>query len=72
MTDICQEELKDNFNHFDTDGDGRIVLSEFKLLLLALETIEPGESAEIGFNEIDLDGNGSIDFEEFSEWFNSQ
>ncbi|RTR33461.1 EF-hand domain-containing protein [Shewanella atlantica] len=72
MTDICQEELKDNFDHFDTDGDGSIQLSEFERLLQALEALEPGESAEIGFNAIDLDGNGSIDFEEFSEWFNSQ
>ncbi|ABZ76536.1 putative signal transduction protein with EFhand domain [Shewanella halifaxensis HAW-EB4] len=72
MTDICQEELKENFDYFDTDGDGSIVLSEFKDLLLALEAIEPGESVEIGFNAIDLDGSGSIDFEEFCEWFNSQ
>lgn len=70
MAKVSVEELRENFDHFDTDGDGSIELSEFKNLLIALEAIEPGESATIGFKEIDLDNSGTIDFTEFSNWFN--
>jgi calmodulin len=69
MDSISEEELRENFDHFDADGDGKLELSEFIHLLDALDALDTEEQAKIGFREIDSDGSGRVDFEEFSEWF---
>ena len=66
------EELRENFDHFDTDGDGRISLSEFGRLCQALGGDISDEQRRIGFDAIDTNGNGSIDFEEFANWWNDR
>ena len=35
MSDISTEELRQNFDHFDTNNDGKIELAEFAKLLEA-------------------------------------
>ena len=71
MHEMSQEELKENFDHFDSDGDGRLELSEFIRLIQALDDDTPVEEARLGFREIDTDRSGVIEFEEFAHWFSS-
>ena len=71
MTEIGLEELRENFDYFDSDGDGRLDASEFAGLMEALGVAEPGQDLLVGFKAIDTDGNGVIEFNEFAAWFNS-
>ncbi len=72
MSDLSTEELQENFEYFDSDGDGRLDLAEFSNLMEALGALEPGENAVIGFREIDTDGNGTVEFDEFVRWFSAR
>jgi Ca2+-binding EF-hand superfamily protein len=65
MTTKSPEELRENFDHFDSNGDGRIELHEFESLMEALGVEASLE--EIG--AIDTDGSGLVDFQEFASWF---
>ena len=71
MSDISDEELHENFEHFDKNGDGKLTRKEFGELMIALDATEPGEDPSRGFSSIDNDGSGGIDFEEFARWFRS-
>ena len=71
MSDISDEELKENFEHFDKNGDGKLTRAEFGELMKALDATEPGEDPSRGFSSIDSDGSGGIDLEEFARWFRS-
>ena len=71
MREISQEELRENFDHFDSNGDGRIDAEEFAELMSALGGDEPGMDSAIGFKAIDTDGSGLIEFDEFARWFES-
>jgi len=62
-------ELLENFEHFDTDGNGRIDFGEFSDLLDALDSGLADEEKRIGFEAIDENANGWIEFEEFSSWW---
>jgi calmodulin len=70
MSDL--EELKENFEHFDVDGDGRIDRAEFRRLMDALGADAPEDELDIGFDVIDSDDNGAIDFLEFARWWMSR
>lgn len=69
MSDITDEELKENFEHFDKNSDGKLTRTEFGELMKALDAAEPGADPGRGFSSIDSDGSGGIDFEEFASWF---
>ena len=69
MSDISTEELRQNFDHFDTNNDGKIELAEFAKLLEALDAAEPGEDLTMGFSAIDTDSSGVVEFDEFETWF---
>jgi calmodulin len=53
-----EEELRENFDYFDANGDGKLDLREFTGLMKALDALEPGESATLGFRAIDSDALG--------------
>lgn len=72
MNEMSQEELKENFDHFDSDGDGQLEFSEFVCLIQALDADAPDDEARLGFRAIDTDGSGVIEFEEFAQWFSSR
>jgi Ca2+-binding EF-hand superfamily protein len=69
---VDEEELRENFDHFDRNGDGRLDVAEFEQLMKALDALEPGESAAIGFKAIDTDGSGLLEFDEFARWFSQR
>ena len=69
---MSTEDLRESFDHFDVDGDGRIDLAEFGKLCVALGGEIDDEHRNIGFNAVDTNRNGSIDFEEFAAWWGDQ
>ncbi|XP_073278451.1 calmodulin-like protein 30 [Primulina huaijiensis] len=62
------QELKQVFNKFDTNKDGKISPEEYKAILKALgkKNLLSREVQKI-FEVTDLDGDGYIDFDEFVE-----
>ncbi|KAI3462755.1 hypothetical protein Pfo_019418 [Paulownia fortunei] len=61
------EDLKMVFHKFDSNGDGKISLDEYKKALKVLGGVTTkGEAAQV-FRAADNDGDGFIDFEEFSK-----
>ncbi len=71
MSDLSDEELRENFEYFDKNGDGKLNRIEFGELMAALGAVEPGTEPSRGFSSIDINGSGGIDFEEFAGWFRS-
>jgi Ca2+-binding EF-hand superfamily protein len=65
-------ELRENFDHFDTNSDGHLSLIEFSRLLDALGAHMSDEEKRLGFGAIDTDGNGGIEFKEFVNWWNER
>ncbi len=72
MTQLSAEELRENFNHFDRNDDGRIDRAEFIELMRALDAFESEQDAVLGFRAIDVDGSGLVEFDEFAHWFASR
>ena len=69
MTTISPAELRENFDHFDSNGDGCIELHEFETLMPALGFEGETEALHLGFREIDTDNSGLVEFDEFARWF---
>ena len=63
------DELREAFEYNDRDGDGRIELEEFVLMLEELEAGMSAREARTGFNEIDSNDDGLVDFREFVAWW---
>ena len=62
-------EVRETFEHFDEDDNGRIDREEFAAVMAALDAGMSEDELEVGFSEIDTDHNGTIDFDEFYDWF---
>ncbi len=67
-----ETELRENFNHFDSDDNGVIDFNEFKLLLDTLGADMSDEEMEVGFDIVDANHNGQIDFGEFTGWWGAR
>ena len=67
MADL--EELKENFEFFDRDDNGRIDRAEFKRLMQALGADAPEDELDVGFDVVDSNDDGAIDFHEFASWW---
>jgi calmodulin len=67
MADL--EELKENFEFFDRDDNGRIDRDEFKRLMQVLGADAPEDELDVGFDVVDADDDGAIDFHEFASWW---
>jgi calmodulin len=63
------DELRENFDYFDSDDNGRIDRAEFKRLMGVLGADAPEDELDIGFDAVDTDDDGAIDFNEFAGWW---
>jgi Ca2+-binding EF-hand superfamily protein len=61
--------LRARYDRCDTDGNGRIDLTEFSALLDALGLGYEEAQVRAAFTALDSDQNGQIDFAEFSKWW---
>jgi Ca2+-binding EF-hand superfamily protein len=61
--------LRESFDAFDLNHDGRLTLGEFIRFMEDLDENLTAEECEIGFDEIDTDRDGAIEFEEFATWW---
>jgi acetyl-CoA synthetase len=71
MTEQQVAALREDFDSFDSNRDGRIVYEEFAKLLLALKAGLSERDCRAGFDEIDTDDDGAIAFDEFVAWWAS-
>jgi calmodulin len=65
-------ELREDFESFDTDGDGLMEFGEFVGFMDGIEADMSNEECRVGFAEIDSDRDGVIEFDEFVNWWHSQ
>lgn len=64
-----QQALKQDFERFDGDSNGRIDRNEFLALVQSLGIPMSEDRAYVAFQAIDINGNGSIEFDEFASWW---
>jgi Ca2+-binding EF-hand superfamily protein len=70
--EISDQELKETFDHFDRDDNGKIDRREFGELLDALGADMTEEDKDVGFDIIDTNHNQQIEFREFNSWWGEQ
>ncbi|KAE9445615.1 hypothetical protein C3L33_22486, partial [Rhododendron williamsianum] len=63
------DEVQKVFNKFDTNGDGKISVSELRSIFKPLGVDAGASSADLtdAVTEINKDGDGAIDLEEFAD-----
>jgi len=61
--------LREAFDSFDLNHDGRLTLGEFIRFMEELDENMTAEDCQIGFDEIDSDRDGGIEFDEFVAWW---
>ncbi|KAK6266647.1 hypothetical protein QUC31_017484 [Theobroma cacao] len=59
------EEMKEVFNKFDKNGDGKISRDELKSILSALGSPPSSDEVDRIMSMMDKDGNGYVDLDEF-------
>ncbi|XP_074657220.1 neo-calmodulin-like [Tubulanus polymorphus] len=59
------KKLREAFNRFDKDGDGKISIEELKSLMKTLGHDPTDEELQKFMSAFDKDGNNSIEFKEF-------
>jgi Ca2+-binding EF-hand superfamily protein len=64
--------LREDYEHFDSDSDGRLEYGEFARFLAVLRSGVSEQEQRLGFHEIDEDRDGTIDFDEFLEWWDAR
>lgn len=63
------DELRERFQEYDADSDGRIEFAEFCQLMGELDDELSREECQLAFQGADRDDDGSISFEEFVSWW---
>ena len=62
-------DVRESFDKFDKNGNGKIDLAEFRLLMTDLGDSSDRAAVEVMFDEVDDDETGMIEFEEFEAWW---
>ncbi|KAJ8762113.1 hypothetical protein K2173_007263 [Erythroxylum novogranatense] len=60
-----QEELLNVFNHFDTDGDGKISSEELGAYFASIGERMPSDEVQKIINDFDVNGDSLLEFSEF-------
>lgn len=66
------QEVKETFDHFDTDKNGVIDRNEFRELLKSLDPGFREEDVLMGLKVLDENDNDVIDWEEFRDWWGAR
>ncbi|MBO6938274.1 MAG: EF-hand domain-containing protein [Deltaproteobacteria bacterium] len=66
------QELRETFDHFDTDGNGVIDRHEFRELLKSLDPGFNEDDVVMGLKVLDANENDVIDWEEFRDWWGAR
>jgi len=66
-TSGLEEELREAFRLYDKQGNGYILVSDFREILRALDDKITEDELDEMIAEIDTDGSGTVDFDEFME-----
>ncbi|HKY38107.1 MAG TPA: EF-hand domain-containing protein [Polyangiaceae bacterium] len=69
---MTSDPLRDRFDRFDRDGNGKIDEVELTRLLDALGVGFSAAQVRATFEGIDQNRSGLIDFEEFRSWWQSR
>jgi Ca2+-binding EF-hand superfamily protein len=69
---VSQDPLRDRFDRFDRDGNGKIDQLELSRLLDALGVGFSEAQVRATFQAIDTNQSGQIDFDEFRGWWQSR
>ena len=65
-------ELRETFDHFDTDGNGVIDRHELRELLKSLDPGVGEDDVLMGLKTLDANENDVIDWEEFRDWWGAR
>ena len=65
---LTEEELKDAFNVFDKDHNGRITVSELKIALTSFGEKLTEQEVDEFIEDIDTNGDGELDINELSRF----
>jgi Ca2+-binding EF-hand superfamily protein len=65
-------EIREIFDHFDTDGNGVVDAGEFARLCRTLDPEFDDAEIALGLSIVDHDGNGTIEFDEFAHWWQTR
>ena len=69
LTDEELREVRETFDHFDTDSNGVIDRNEFRALLKSLDPGFNEDDVVMGLRVLDANKNDVIDWEEFVAWW---
>ena len=72
LSEEKMSEIVEIFGHFDTNGNKRIEVSEFRDLLIALGGEVVDGEVEAGIEALDANRNGTIEFDEFVAWWSDR
>lgn len=61
----AEEEMREAFQIFDSDGNGKITSEELRLIMENLGEKLTDEEIDDMVKEADIDGDGEINYEEF-------
>eukprot|EP00121_Abeoforma_whisleri_P014619 Awhi_evm1s13481 len=68
---VSDQEVKEQFNTFDLDGDGKIDVDEICEVLKSCQLSTPKYEVRTMLQEYDTDNDGKLDFDEFQQIFTS-
>jgi len=72
MSEEQLAELREIFDHYDTDKNGVIDRNELRALLGALDPEFSERDVKQAIEALDDNANGVIDWEEFVEWWGAR
>lgn len=72
LSDDELKEVKETFDHFDTDNNGVIDRNEFRELLKALDPGFSEDDVLMGLKVLDDNENDVIDWDEFLGWWGAR